>query len=145
MIDIPPEVAIKSTIKLGSVYYYPENSFHSSEPHYFIVINIDPQKDKIIFLVCVSSQIEKSKNRRRTCPIETLVEISPDKYPGFKVNSIIDCNYVRETNVGQLVDKLLRKELQIKSEMNEALVRKLRAGVLSSPLIERRVKTLLQD
>jgi len=145
LIDVPPEVAIKSTIRLGSVYYYPENSLRSSKPHYFIVINIDPQEDKVIFLVCASSQIDKAKNRRRTCPIETLVEISPDQYPGFKVDSIIDCNYVFETNIGQLVDKLLRKELRIKIEMDGAVVRLLREGVLSSPLIERRVKTLLQD
>lgn len=143
--DIPLEVVIKSTIKLGSVYYFTEESFHSSEPHYFIVINRDPHEDKVIFLVCASSQITKSRQRRATCPPETLVEIAPDQYTGFKADSIIDCNYVVEKSVDQLVEKLSRGELQLKDEMDQSLVKRLRGGVLCSPLIERRIKALLRD
>jgi len=143
--DIPPEVAIKATIKVGSVYYFPEVSFHSPEPHYFIVINTDPIEDKVIFLVCASSQIDKSRERRKICPTGTLVEIAPDQYTDFRVDSIIDCNYVLETSIGQLVEKLSRNELQIKVEMDSTIVKRLREGVLSSPLIERRIKKLLQD
>lgn len=143
--DIPPEVAIKSTIKLGSVYYFTEESFSSSKPHYFIIINTDPQEDKVIFLVCASHQIDKVRNRRKVCPQETLVEITPDQYSGFKVTSIIDCNFVVEKNISQLVDKLAREELKLKPEMDVPLVKRLRAGVLCSPLTERRIKALLQD
>jgi len=145
LIKVPPEVAIRSTIRRGSVYYFPEDSFQSSEPHYFIVLNTNPLEDEAIFLVCASSKINKVKQHRSTCPYETLVEITPDQYAGFKVATIIDCNDVFEKSIDQLVDKLLKEELKLKSEMDISIVEQLREGVMSSPLVEHRIKALLQD
>ena len=88
MIDIPPEVQIKATIKPGSVYYFSEDTFFSDEPHYFIVINKNPQSDIVILLVCSSSQIRKTKFRRRGLP-GTLVEIRKEQYEEFTRDSII--------------------------------------------------------
>jgi hypothetical protein len=143
--DIPPEVAIKSTIRIGSVYYFTEESLQSDEPHYFIVINKNPHDDKIVFLVCAQSQIAKVKQRRKNLPPETLVEINPKQYPGFKKDSIIDCNSVWEKSVDQLADKLAREELKLKPEMDVSLVKRLRVGTLRSPSIDHRIKALLQD
>lgn len=143
--DIPPEVVIKSTIRLGSVYYFTEESLQSAEPHYFIVINKDPHEDKIVFLVCAQSQITKVKQLRKNFSPETLVEINPKQYTGFRVDSIIDCNNVWEKSIDQLVDKLARGELKLKPEMDVSLVKRLKAGILCSPLIEHRIKALLQD
>jgi hypothetical protein len=143
--DIPPEVAIRATIKLGSVYYFPEETFSSSEPHYFIVINNNPHEDSIIFLVCSSSQIEKTRERHKNCPSETMVEIRPEQYGGFKVTSIIDCNYVMEKSINKLIEKLSIGELKIKEEMDLVIVNQLRNGVLRSRIVEKRIKTLLQD
>ena len=144
MIDVPPEVAIRSTIKPGSVYYFSEDSLHSSEPHYFIVINKDPFGERVVLLVCASSRIDKVKQRRRTYPVDTLVEITSLQYKDFKVNSIVDCNYLLEKTIDQLIDKLTHKKLWLKTEMDFALVKRLREGVLASPLIERRIKALLR-
>ncbi len=145
LIRIPPEVAIKATIRPGSVYYFPEDSFHTEEPHYFIVINLDPLTDRVVILVCASSQKDKTKLRRSACPTETLIEISPIQYCDFTKNSIIDCNYVLEKNIEQLIEKLRNGELVLKSEMNIQLVNLLRQGVLRSPVIETRIKQLLQS
>ena len=41
--------------------------------------------------------------------------------------------------------KKIKKELKIKSEMDTSIVEQLRRGVMSSPLVERRIKALLQD
>ena len=57
--EVPPEVQIKGTIQPGSVYYFIEETFSSPEPHYFIVVNIDPYSDTIIILVCASHSIDK--------------------------------------------------------------------------------------
>ncbi len=131
MIDIPPEIVINSTIKPGSVYYFPEDSFQSSEPHYFIVVNKDPVENTVILLVCASSQISKVRKRRGLCPTNTLVEITPAEYTSFTCNSIIDCNSVLETSKSQLVDKLSQNKLQIMiSEMDVSLVILLRQGII---------------
>jgi hypothetical protein len=144
LISIPPEVAIKATIRPGSVYYFPEESFNTEEPHYFIVINIEPLTDRVVILVCASSQIDKIKVRRNTCPSDTLIEIGTLQYCDFKVNSIIDCNYVLEKNIDQLIEKLKNGKLALKSEMDIKLVNQLRQGVLNSPVIERRIKEILE-
>lgn len=145
MIRIPPEVAIKATIKSGSVYYFPEESFQSEEPHYFIVINLDPQTDRVVILVCASSQINKSKLRRSACPTDTMIEIGPVQYSDFTKNSIVDCNDVLEKNIESLIEKLRDGKLVIKSEMDIKLVNLLRQGVLCSPVVETRIKKLLQS
>ena len=74
MIEIPPEVQVKSTIKPGTVYYFTEESFKSEEPHYFIVINHDPVNDEVVLMVCASSKVEKVIRRRKKIQ-ETIIII----------------------------------------------------------------------
>ncbi len=145
MVDVPPEVAIKATIKPGSVYYFVEESFASTEPHYFIVLNKTPIIDKLILLVSASSKIENVERIRRNFPSETLVIISPAQYTVFKYETIIDCNTIFEKPIDHLVDKLTQGELQLKDEMDQRLVGKLREGVIASPLIEEYIKELIKD
>ncbi|MCL0090254.1 hypothetical protein M1O54_07920 [Dehalococcoidia bacterium] len=142
--EVPPEVAIKATIRPGSVFYFLEDTLTSDEPHYFIVINIDPLTDKTLVLVCASSQISKVRRRRKNYPVETLVEITPANYADFKVNSIVDCNDVWEKTVSELVQKRSQGELQLKVQMETALIEKLRQGVLASQRVKNRIKTLLR-
>jgi hypothetical protein len=143
LVEVPAEVQIRAAIKQGSVYYFPEESFSSAESHYFIVLNYDPLAETVIILACASSRTDKVKQRRCGCPSQTLVEISPKQYPEFATNSIIDCNRILEKSVGQLVEKLASGKLKLKTEMDLQLVEQLRSGVLLSPQIDRRIKTML--
>jgi len=118
LVDVPPEIAIRATIKPGSVYYFTEGSFSSSEPHYFIVLNSDPLNDQVILLVCASSKIDKVMKRRKTCPEETLIKVNSVQYPDFPVDSIIDCNSILQVTITKLVEKLSKRELRLKTEMD---------------------------
>lgn len=135
MIDIPPEIQIKSTIKPGSVYYFVEETLSSNEPHYFIVINKNPHSDRIILLVCSSSQIKITKYRRRYLK-ETLVEITKEQYEGFTRDSIVDCNDVFDKTIDQIILKLKKGELKPKREMDISIVEKLRNAVCKSPSVD---------
>ena len=118
MAQIPPAVQIKSAIKPGSVYYFPDATFSSTEPHYFVVLNHNPLTDTFLVLVCASSQIEKVKRRRQhTCPANTLVELSSAEYSGFTNPCIIDCNDVHEYTIDDLVNMKSRFDLKTKPEM----------------------------
>ena len=143
MVKIPPEVAIRGTIRPGSVYYFPHESFSSPEPHFFVVINIDPIIDEVIFLICASSQIANVKRQWWNCPDETFVLISPQQYSGFKWMSILNCNYVIEQNIDQLIKRLSNGELKLKPEMSIEIVEKLRHGVKISPTVSGKTKGLL--
>jgi len=143
MVSIPPEVQIKSSIKPGSVYYFPEKSFSSQAPYYFIVLNYSPLTDEVLLLVCSSSQIEKVRRRRRHLPIETLVDIGNHEYSCFTVDSIVDCNNVFPKPIDELIRKRGLGELDLKGEMAIEIVEKLRAGVLASPLVNEELKDIL--
>lgn len=145
MARIPPGIQIRASIRPGSVYYFPEETFKSEDPHYFIVVNGNPADDVVVLLVCASSKTEKVRQRRKMCPPDTLVHIAPSQYAEFRVKSVVDCNYVLEKSIDQLVSKLAQGVLRIKTEMDISLVRQLRRGILLSPLIEGRIKAALQE
>jgi len=136
-------VQIKSTVRVGSVYYFPEESFSSSEPHYFIVVNLNPIDDSVVILVWASSRISTIRQRRKNYPPTTLVEITPAQYPVFKCNSIIDCNKFMERTIDELVERLSSGKLDLKTEMPQSLTSQLRQGVLDSPRIPGRIKKML--
>jgi hypothetical protein len=143
-LDIPPEVAIKASIKPGSVYYFALEELHSSDAHYFVVINVDPITEEVIILVCASSKVKIVRQRNKNNPAETLVEVSPTQYPDFTRATIFDCNnsvYVQK--IETLVERLSRNKLKLKSEMDTTLVERLRQGVLASRLIPLNIKEQL--
>ncbi len=128
------------TIKPGSVYYFLENTWETTESHFFIVTNKDPCNEENIILACANSNIDRIKRLRRNCPETTLVEIAPSEYPDFSVNSIIDCNRVIEKSIEQIISS---KILKVKEEMDFILVEKIRRGIIDSPVVEKRIKKAL--
>ncbi len=144
MPDTPHQRHIKETIQPGSVYYYHKSSINSSKQHNFIVLNVDPSKDSVIVLVCSQSNIQNVKKIRNNCPPQTLIEITPNQYSGFTKNSIIDCNSVFEGSIEKIADILAEGKLQTKPVIGLRLVKKLRDGVILSPIAEKRFKILLQ-
>lgn len=143
--DIPPEVKLKGSIQPGSVYYFPEEKFSSSNSHYFVVLNIDPLSDEVLLLVCASSQVEKVKEYCASLQLskKTLVIVSPEEYECFTKKTIFNCNDLKIKTIQQLVDKLKRGKLVLKAEMDETLVKKLRKAALRSPIITNKHKKML--
>lgn len=142
MTRIPPEI-IKASIKAGSVYYFPEDSFSSGDPHYFVVLNRNPRTDEAIIFGCGSSQIEKTLRRRPNCSPETFVIITPEEYEDFPVKTIFDCNRTNNRSIEAIIAKYSQGKLEIKTEMNATLIEKLKQGVIASSQIEPRIKALL--
>jgi hypothetical protein len=135
---------IKASITPGSVYYFREETFSSNEPHYFIVVNLNPQTDEVVVLACASHQIEKTKDRRRNCPEETLIIITPKQYCDFSKPSIIDCNRIIPLRITQIMMKYESNALDVKTEMDIELVNIIRQGILSSSLIQPRIHEMLK-
>jgi len=145
LIDISPEALgnwLRATIKAGSVYKFSEETFSSTDPHFFIVLNPTPKTDPFIALVVASSQIEKVRRRNNHLPQETLVRINPDQYADFTVPSIVNGNQVYQRTIGELEIKMKRGELEIKAEMDMALIKRIRTAVNLSPMVEEEVKDI---
>ena len=141
--EIPPHVKIRATITTGSVYYFTTEKFISKDPHYFIVLNRNPVTDTIVVLVCIQSDKDNVKRIRDGCPKETLVEITPAQYSELKWDSIIDCNYILEISIDQMVAKLSEGTLKLKKELTADIVECLKKGVLGSDVVADDIKALL--
>lgn len=145
MPDVPPDVAIKATIRPGSVYYFRHESFkHSEDPHYFIVINLDPINEQVILLVSSTSRKYNVKKRYLNFPPQTLVQVTPSQYSGFPYTSIIDCNNVYSESLEGLVYRLANKQMLLKPEIDISLVEQFRKGALDSPTVIGKIKEQLR-
>jgi hypothetical protein len=136
------KLLITAPIQEGAVYYFIDPTFYSVEPHYFIVMNVDPSTDEVFLLLCSSSQIEKVKARRNRMPDETLVELSPGDYCDFTKDSIVDCNKVHERSKELINNKILAKEVEMKAALPPEVLERLRAGIAASPMVSRKHKEL---
>jgi hypothetical protein len=145
--DIPADARIRATIKTGSIYYFEEETFSSSEPHYFVVLNEKPLGDKVLVLVCASSQIEKRKNaiKKLGLPLETLVEVSPLQCASFTKETIFDCNTVIEKPIQAVIEKLEQEKLRVcTDELPEEIITLLVQGVIASPQVPEYCKKMIQ-
>jgi hypothetical protein len=146
--EIPAIAVIRSTIRTGTIYYFQEESFSSTEPHYFVVLNELPSQDKILILVCASSQIDKRKNaiKKLGLPTETLVEILPEQCPSFKKHSIFDCNSIIEKPIQAVIEKLELQKLHVCVDyIPKDIIEKLIQGVIVSPQVPEYCKKMLKS
>jgi len=139
--EVPLELRL--TLRAGTVYYFQHRALTSVEPHYFIVVNRDPLCDQVLLLVVASSKVESVRQRRRSMPPETLVEISPVQYEEFRLPSIVDCNRVFRKSLGELVQDHERGLLKPKKDLPSILLTRIQTGIKASPLVEEEAKTLI--
>ncbi len=145
---MPPQWSaplLNLTLRGGSVYYFQHRDLTSPEPHYFIVLNLDPCGDEFLVLAVSSSNIVGVHDRNSNLPTNTLVEITPAEYADFTRHSIVDCNHLFRKTKNELLEKLRGGVACEKSSMPSSIVDRLRQGVLASPLVEDSVKVLLRD
>jgi hypothetical protein len=135
---------LRLTLRGGSVYYLQDRRLSSPEPHYFVVLNVDPACDACLVLVVASSKIDNVRRRRLDMPPDTLVEIPPSDYAEFSVQSIVDCNTLFSVTRQELLQKLQAGVAAEMAAMPAGLLARLRQGVLASPLIEESTKDILR-
>ena len=138
------EALLRLTLRGGSVYYLQDRSLTSPEPHYFVVLNLDPNGDHFLVMVVVSSNISGVHERFRNLPASTRVEISPADYNTFTKQSIVDCNHFFRATKLELLQKLQTGFAKEYPQLHTDILAKLRAGILASPLIEDEIKQMVQ-
>lgn len=144
--EIPPEIAIKNTIKPGSVYYFCEESFKTAHPHYFVVLNTKPLEDNLAVLVCavtLDMKTIEAKERLGYKRGETLFDVAPSECPIFKHPTLFDCNVIFIKTLQVLIEKLNNGDLVLKGKISDELLEKLKIGALASRQVEHRYKKLI--
>ncbi len=144
--DVPAEIQIKATIKSGCVYYFVEESFTGTKPHYFVVLNNKPLEDGVVILVCAVtldiSVIERAQRLGQAK--ETLIDVTPQDCALFAHPTLFNCNSVFVRSIDDLVTKLKDHKLRMHNPVDVDLLRKLREGVLASKEVTKKVKKLLR-
>jgi hypothetical protein len=138
------DAILRLTLRGGSVYYLQHRCLSSAEPHFFVVLNLDPLGDNFLILAVASSNVENVRHRYKDLPPETLVEISPADYPDFRLPSIVDCNHWFPVTKQELLHKLKTGLASEKAPISSALLARLRQGMLASPLIEDELRDRLR-
>jgi hypothetical protein len=139
--DLPLELNL--TLRSGTVYYFEHRGIHSTEPHFFAVINADPRSNNVLIMAVGSSQIEKVQARRKNLPPETLVIVDSSEYPDFSKPTVIDCNQVFELSREELVQKFKTKELRYHKDLPKSVLEKIWHGVHRSPRVDETHKQML--
>ncbi len=134
--EIPNEIEIGISIKKGSILYFDI----SYGVHNFIVLNNDPSNDSVLFLLCATSLDFKAMKmvENSGLPKDTWVSVTPEKCKFFKNITLFNCNVVERITKEELLDKMEKKELKIKTgTISEELIAELCNGVSKSPVVEK--------
>ena len=134
------------TLRQGAVYYRQDRGLSSPEPHYFIVLSRDNNRDADIVLSVVTSQVEKCKRRAKIwgrAP-ESLVEIAVGEHPNLTKPAIVDCNEVFIRSADHLHTTLDPAKGAAIAPLSDALLDRILAGVRASALPQD-IKALILD
>lgn len=138
------DTTLRLTLREGSIYYFADRSLTSPEPHYFIVVNADPLKQKVLLLSVVTSQVGKVKLRHKS-RMETLVELSPRDLPGVLTKlSIVDCNDLKQVPLAEFNARFVSREIRcFDKDLPAALRKALRKAIHASAIVPGEVKALV--
>ena len=134
---------LQLTLRQGSVYYMQDRRLTSAEPHFFIVVNRLPLRDRVVLLAVSTSQVENLKRMRRSTPPECVVELAPADYPEFTTPSAVDCNFLFEMTLAELRERQRTKQARGLRDLPKPALQALIRGVLASPLVKQAHKDLV--
>lgn len=110
--DIPADLVITSTLKVGVVYKIeaPELII-TSEPHYFVVVAIN---DGDNYMLMSTTQYKSRLNyiQKKGYDLDTLRRIEPNEHNGLIKDSFFDCNKCYPITKEELIKKVDDKKLK---------------------------------
>jgi hypothetical protein len=136
-------LGLRLGLRTGTVFYFEARELSSVEPHFFVVVNRDPLGNDLLLMNVFTSQIDKVRLRNRERP-ETVVEFGPSDYSPLTLPSAIDANVIFRRTPGELADLMQRKAVRYHPDLPPALLEKIRAAILASPIVEDEDKDLIR-
>lgn len=143
---------VRQTLRQGAVYYLPQWWLKNGLPHFFIVMNEDPNRDTITLAYIVTSQIEKveERTRLRCRPEETLVYIRKGtSIPRFKKSfvfdkpSIVDCNSCIDFSRSEFEAAMRQSVSTYRGQLGVDMLERLKKGANMSPVLTDATKSAM--
>ncbi|MCB1212133.1 MAG: hypothetical protein KDK97_22610 [Verrucomicrobiales bacterium] len=130
-------------LRTGSVFYFRARELFSEKPHFFVVVNANPLTDELLLMTVFTSQIDKVQQRNRE-RAETVVTFGPGDYAPLDRPTAVDGNVILRRSLGEMAELVRRKEMVYHPDLPPALLERIRAAILSSPVIEDEDKDLIR-
>jgi hypothetical protein len=144
-LELPPQI-LKKILNPGTAFLFYQESFKSPKPHFFVVLNYNPQTDELLLMVNATTKVvdRRFEMGLTGVPDETLVVIKSGECSFLTRESAFDCNYPTLRTVEDLVLKYQKKVLKMVGEVSEEILSKLRYGVLQSPMVDDDTKKIIK-
>jgi len=143
-LEIPPQI-LKKILKPGTAFLFDQETFKGRKPHFFVVLNHNPQTDELLLMVNATTKVDNRRFEMELTgvPEETLVVVKAGECSFLIKESAFDCNFPTIRSVDDLVLKFQQKALKMVGEISEDLLSKLRFGVLQSPMVDDDTKKII--
>ena len=136
-------VELRLGLRAGSVFYFQARELTSEKAHFFVVVNANPLTDELLLLTVFTSQIDKVRHRNRERP-GTVVEFGPADFAPLDRPTAVDGNVILRRSLSEMADLVRRKEIRYHPNLPAELLDRIRAAILSSPVIEDEDKDLIR-
>ncbi len=144
-VKIPKQIAITVSLEQGTVYLFSEESFDTTTPHFFIILNKNPVEDPFLIMTCATSQVEKRYEwvKKNGLDLETIVPIDESSYKFLNRETVVDCNQLLQRTKEVLMDKYDSGNLKLKGKVTQKDLNRIINGVRKSKLVSKSHKNLL--
>lgn len=134
----------KLVLRCGSLLYGHITDITSTEPHYLILLNNNPQDDDAFALVVASSKVERVSYIRKRYGEDTVVEIAAGVESFLSKPTYINCNDVKPLPIAYIRSKYNNKELKCKdATVSKATLSNILQCVRNSRVVPDDIKNLL--
>lgn len=144
-VKIPKQIAIAVSLEQGAVYLFTEESFNTTTPHFFIILNKTPKEDPFLIMTCATSQVEKRYEwaKKNRLSLDTIVALDKNNYKFLSKDTVVDCNYLLQRTKEILMDKYDKGNLKLKGKITQQDLTRIIEGVNKSKLVSKSHKNLL--
>jgi hypothetical protein len=131
----PPPKKFGLVLEAGAVFYFKEEGWNTPKPHYFVVLNKNPNLVENIILVPATTLDIWSATSVEKFPEATIVALGPKDCSFLTVESLFNCNFPLSKLKKVLESKYVGGKLALSGKVTPEILDKLRNGVLSSKIV----------
>lgn len=131
-------------LRAGQVIRFVSAATTSEKEHWFVVLNADPESDKVFLLSIFTSNIEKL---RLTGSPDTIVEIDANDFSALTKPTSIDCNRLFQHEAVYMANLHRDKKIDYSnsSRLSEKAFERVKSAVRASKLVTPAQKRMLPD
>lgn len=110
---------------------------------YFIVLNIDPQSDKLIILTTTTTQYLRRQQAHGKDAESVLVGIHPSEYPDIERFCVVDCRSCRSYEKEDLIKNMEKQGVIFKNPLPDSILSRITSSISRDKTLPASIKRLI--